>query len=556
MKIISTFSDGVYTHEQLKNLKHLEQFAPNWFWCASSDKAPRDPHKQGCKPGYVDNSETAGTLDQALQAMQDQLGSCVGVLVSAGGPGLVGIDVDNVIFDGEVHPIGLEVIKQFSEAYVEVSPSGTGLRIFCTGYKPDSAPKGSTAIGQTHHGKEIKFEIYASGGKGRFLRVTGELVESTAGLVAPCQLGIDWFCGVLAQVTANKVTSASTNPDKVNSISLDAVFGELAVLRPELEFEELEVALKGRAGRQPRGHWAEVYRGCLTQWHNDHSDAANFLCCEVIRAGAGHSDDVVGIWEQSGLVEHDKQEKFRKRPAWVLEVIDWAARRVLVELQGKATKGGQPAPAIELPQAVVESLEKTGDTLTRTRRERIEPTEGNVVVVLRNDPRVKGLLGFNELAQRAVRLGSFQVFDRGACGNTGPLSDDDVTRVAMWLAIEYKMNMDHRCLMRGIEAAALDAKFDPLADSLLALGKQWDGVPRVDTWLKQFALVDDTGCAEYVSMAGRCFMVGAVARALDPGCQVDTVLSIEGAGGGGKSSMFKVLADAVGKGLTVNLFSR
>jgi predicted P-loop ATPase len=331
------------------------------------------------------------------------------------------------------------------------------------------------------------------------------------------------------------------------------VFEELAELRPALEIEALESVLRDKAGRQQRrgtkGHWADVWRGNLTEWSGDHSNAANFLCCEVIRSGAGHSDDVVTVWGGSGLVDQDKQEKFKTRPAWVLDTIDKAARLVLVELQDKAAKRGKPAPAIELPTAVVESLEKTGDRVTRTKSGKLEPTEGNVVVVLRNDPRVKGLFGFNELVQRAVRLDSFRVFDRGACDKPGALSDDDVTRVSMWLAIEYGVNMDHKCLMRGIEAAALDAKFDPLADSLLALGKQWDGVARVDSWLKQFALVDDTGCAEYVSMAGRCFLVGAVARALEPGCQLDTVLSIEGAGGGGKSSMFKVLAEAVGKGL-------
>jgi predicted P-loop ATPase len=74
-------------------------------------------------------------------------------------------------------------------------------------------------------------------------------------------------------------------------------------------------------------------------------------------------------------------------------------------------------------------------------------------------------------------------------------------------------------------------------------------VPRLDSWLVKWAKVDDTGAEEFVSLVGRRFMVGAVARALQPGCKLDTVLAVEGAGGGGKSTMFQVLADAVASGL-------
>lgn len=550
--ILTKFTEGVYTPEQVKHLEHLAQFAPNWFWCARASKAPRDPHKSGGETGSVNDLSTTGTLEQALQAMKDQRGVCVGLLVSVGVPRLVGIDVDNVIHDGDVHPIGLEVMRQFSSAYVEVSPSGTGLRIFCTGTKPDSAPKGSTAIGQEHHGIEIKFEIYASGGAGRYLRVTGLPVESTRGAVAPCQSGIDWFCEVLAASAANKVTSASKAPNSGKSFNIQdalkeikAAFIELDGLRTPREETELDNAIRSAIAEHSRCKFSKAWEGDLKPFKGDPSTADKALCCEVIRLGASHFEDVVAAWGESAL---GKRDKFNREDYQVRTVLS-AATDVLVELRRKANNGGKPAPAIELPAAVVEALEQTGDVMTRAKSGRIEPTEGNVVMVLRNDPRVAGLLGFNELSQRAERLGSFQVFDRGACTKPGALSDDDVTRASMWLAIAYGVNIDHKCLMRGIEAAALDAKFDPLADSLLALGKQWDGVPRVDSWLTKYALVDDTGCAEYVSVAGRCFMVGAVARALEPGCKVDTVLSVEGAGGGGKSSMFKVLADAVGKAL-------
>jgi hypothetical protein len=45
----------------------------------------------------------------------------------------------------------------------------------------------------------------------------------------------------------------------------------------------------------------------------------------------------------------------------------------------------------------------------------------------------------------------------------------------------------------------------------------------------------------YISAVGRCFLMGAVARILNPGCQVDNVPVFEGSGGIGKTSSLRVL---------------
>ena len=39
----------------------------------------------------------------------------------------------------------------------------------------------------------------------------------------------------------------------------------------------------------------------------------------------------------------------------------------------------------------------------------------------------------------------------------------------------------------------------------------WDKVPRLESWLTNYAKVDSTGCADFVREAGICFLVGAVA---------------------------------------------
>lgn len=85
-------------------------------------------------------------------------------------------------------------------------------------------------------------------------------------------------------------------------------------------------------------------------------------------------------------------------------------------------------------------------------------------------------------------------------------------------------------------AAARKNTHDPLTDYLTSL--KWDGKARIDTWLTDYAGVDDT---EFARVAGRKFLIGAVARALRPGCKMDTMLVLEGDQGVGKSTLFRYL---------------
>lgn len=77
---------------------------------------------------------------------------------------------------------------------------------------------------------------------------------------------------------------------------------------------------------------------------------------------------------------------------------------------------------------------------------------------------------------------------------------------------------------------------DPLTEYLQGL--KWDGKPRLDSWLTDYASVQPTN---YARVVGRKFLIGAVARALRPGCKMDTMLVLEGDQGVGKSTLFRYL---------------
>jgi putative DNA primase/helicase len=91
--------------------------------------------------------------------------------------------------------------------------------------------------------------------------------------------------------------------------------------------------------------------------------------------------------------------------------------------------------------------------------------------------------------------------------------------------------------------------FDPVRDYLDGL--EWDGEERLTWWLETYFGAgvdesdDETAQTEertWNQQIGKRWMIAAVARVYEPGCQVDTILIAEGSQGIGKSSAFRALA--------------
>ncbi len=91
--------------------------------------------------------------------------------------------------------------------------------------------------------------------------------------------------------------------------------------------------------------------------------------------------------------------------------------------------------------------------------------------------------------------------------------------------------------------------YHPIRSYLDAL--EWDGVPRLDTWLHDHLGAPDS---KYVSLVGAKTLIAAVARVREPGCKVDTMLILEGAQGIKKSSAIAALFSEGWSTESVNLF--
>jgi hypothetical protein len=106
-------------------------------------KIPVDP-RTGHKASTTD-SGTWGSFVQASEAAAKY--GCAGIgFVFTAEDGFMFVDLDNCIVDGEIAPLAMEIVEAL-DSYTEISPSGSGLKIFLEAKKPgERCRKGSVEI--------------------------------------------------------------------------------------------------------------------------------------------------------------------------------------------------------------------------------------------------------------------------------------------------------------------------------------------------------------------------------------------------------------------------
>ena len=99
--------------------------------------------------------------------------------------GMVGVDLDGCRNpeNGEIADWAKSILARFKDTYAEVSPSGTGIKIFALGTLPTHLTGKKEALPGDHCG----IEAYQHG---RYFCVTGALVEGHAPHISNCQVGI------------------------------------------------------------------------------------------------------------------------------------------------------------------------------------------------------------------------------------------------------------------------------------------------------------------------------------------------------------------------------
>jgi predicted P-loop ATPase len=162
----------------------------------------------------------------------------------------------------------------------------------------------------------------------------------------------------------------------------------------------------------------------------------------------------------------------------------------------------------------------------------------NVRVLLRSLPDFRDLFRYNSFLDQIEVLRKVPDVDhRHDASDDGkyprPLMDVDAIRITARLQASEMKKAKLTDVEHAIKLIAASNQYNPLKLYLKECLNKWDGVPRLDTMLIDYAGADDS---EYVRGVSRMFMISLAARGLNPGTKVDTMLITEGDQGASKST--------------------
>jgi predicted P-loop ATPase len=179
--------------------------------------------------------------------------------------------------------------------------------------------------------------------------------------------------------------------------------------------------------------------------------------------------------------------------------------------------------------------------LLRCEGRRLVRDEENIRIILANDPALTTVARYNEFSGE-LQL-TRPIPESGIFADRGARRWQDADTVALTTYIQRtslpKASRDRVEAAVGYFARYYGA-FHPLRDYLEAL--IWDGEQRVANWLYDYLGASDAQPPLYLKAAGTAFLVSAVARVFQPGCQADCALVLEADQGEGKSTFLRILA--------------
>jgi len=129
-------------------------------------KVPYSPKELNKRASTADPT-TWGAFGHAEFAYMLQDFTGVGIVLN--GDGVVGVDIDNCVTDGVPSAEAMALLERLEATYIEISPSGTGLRAIGYGEQLDAGVNGSC--------DGLKAEFYSTG---RYLTITGNAIKTGA----------------------------------------------------------------------------------------------------------------------------------------------------------------------------------------------------------------------------------------------------------------------------------------------------------------------------------------------------------------------------------------
>lgn len=259
-----------------------------WKYEMRDGKPTKVPHSARGGMASSTDAATWSTHAEATAALSKGAWDGIG-FVFARGDGLVGIDLDDCAHNGELSADARAILAQFP-TYAEISPSGTGVKLFMRGSLEGKARRRDVKRG---------IEMYADG---RYFTVTGRIVEGHPSEVRDCQAALDAF---YTSVFARQ------EPERRASMTVGGGGGGASLADAEI----VQRAASAKNGEKFKRLWAGDTTGYKTEDNGGHSEADLALCAMLaFWCGEGGASRVDALFRQSGLYrEKWEREDYRAR---------------------------------------------------------------------------------------------------------------------------------------------------------------------------------------------------------------------------------------------------
>lgn len=464
---------------------------PRWVaWQTEMRRGKRKPTKVPYAPdGREAKANDPGTWGRRVEveAVAGRLpkpfgAGGVGIELGDLGDGrlLAGIDLDTCRDEaGELAPWAAEVVERFA-SYAEVSPSGTGVKVFFltdAGTLAELAalltPKGAKMFKQPGGEHPPAIELYMGG---RYFAVTEQHTADTPAELRPVPRdALRWLLEVAGPALAGNTRAASPAND-----------------------DEADAAIARQSHPPRRTEGSDKSRSALA-YRKAHA---------LRREGKSYGEMV---------------ETLTLDP----ETAGW------VRDKGQASGGRELRRLWDAVNAVAW---KDGWQLNDEGKPR--SNLANVLHTLRHAPELREAFARDEMMRADMVTGGLLGVSPGPAG-VRPVRDVDVTAVQEWMQRAGLPSIAKDTAHQAVEARASERAFHPVRTWLDGL--RWDGKPRVGAWLSDYLGAESNS---YVVEIGRMFLIAMVARVFDPGCKADYMLVLEGPQGLHKSTACAILGGA------------
>ncbi len=310
-----------------ENIPTMMKDMPRWTcWRSVPNPDGRKPLKVPVNPRTGGNAsstspETWSTFEEAW-TMLERTPDLAGLMFALGEDvGIVGIDLDGCIYREEheredsLTTKATALVDEFN-TYTEISPSGTGLKMFCLGKKPGHRCRKKEVCGG------VELELYA---KNRFFTVTGRRLDWTSHDVNLRQVELD---GLYSELFPAKPAPQRARP-------AEGFAGEDAEL----------VALAREAGNGSK--FSRLYDKGDTRGYSDDKSAADLALVSLIAFWTGPDHDRIDRIFRGSALYREKWEREDYRRGTIQAALD-DMTQFYGQRQARVTSAGSELPEIEL----------------------------------------------------------------------------------------------------------------------------------------------------------------------------------------------------------------